>query len=288
MARGLITDTSVPTLQSGSPDVSFVVGPHQVIVRSPDYVPGYLIPDGRPAQLLTGALAHGGPVTAGPKPDEVWVMTGTSSQPSAALVTLAGRPAGETIRFDPSKQFSFSPQPDGRGYLFVLAKHPNAGVYNVGPTFVNRIPDHIIAVGPNRWLVLACHHKHCTNTVINPATGSHRAVPGPAIRNSAWSWPPLGVVSPNGLTAAVLSTKNPSRLLLQFMNLQSGAVTPVNVPMDPSVPNDCLAWSPDSKWLFVATAQGKLLAVNVATLHAQSLGVPLPSVVQVAIRPAAS
>ncbi len=45
-----------------------------------------------------------------------------------------------------------------------------------------------------------------------------------------------------------------------------------------------MAWSPDSRWLFVAAADGKLLAVNARTGQAKSLGVTLPAVSQVAIR----
>ena len=286
MARGLITETSVPVLQTSRSDVSFVVGPHEAIVRSPDNVPGYLIPDGRPAQLITGPFANGGVLIPGPKPDQAWVMSGTSGQPTATLVTLAGTPAGETIRFNPRKELATEAAPDGHGYLLVLA-NPPSGFYDVGPTFVNRIPDHVIAVGPTGWLVLACHRKHCNNTVINPATHSHRVLPGRAIRNSAWSWPTLGAVSPDGSTAAVLDTKNPSRLSLRLVNLQSGAVASVDVTIDPSAPNECLAWSPDSEWLFIATAQGKLVAVNAATRRVQGLGIQLPHITQLAVRPAA-
>ena len=286
MARGLITETYVPALGSGLPEVSFIAGSHEAIVRSPDSVPGYMIPDGRPAQLITGPFANDGPVIPGPMPDQAWVMTGTLARPTATLVTLAGTPAGETIRFNPRNELASEAEPDGHGYVLVLANPPH-GFYDVGPTFANRIPDHIIAVGPTGWLVLACHRKHCSNTVINPATHSHRALPGPAIRNSAWSWPPLGVVSPDGSTAAVLITKNPSRLSLRLVNLRSGAVASVDVAMDPSAPNECLAWSPDSRWLFIATAQGKLVAVNAATRRVQGLGIQLPDITQVAVRPAA-
>ena len=284
MARGQVTETYVPALQSGNPEVSFVIGSDEVMVASADRVPGYLIPDGRPAQLLTGPFADGGPVAPSPKVDQFWVMTGTTRQPTASLVTRAGRQAGDTIRFS-SKELPNTAVPDGRGYLLVIA-NPNYGVYDVGPTFANRMPVQVSAVGPSRWLALACRHPHCTNEVINPATGSHRTLPGPPLRNNAWSYPPLGVVSPDGSKAAVLASHS-SKITLQLVNLQSGAVTPLDVPMDPSPSNECLAWSPDGKWLFIASAGGRLIAVEPRTGQIERLAVQLPYITQVAVRPAA-
>jgi hypothetical protein len=45
-----------------------------------------------------------------------------------------------------------------------------------------------------------------------------------------------------------------------------------------------LAWSPDSRWLFVADAGGHLLAVNQVSHRVESLGVPLPDLTQISIR----
>jgi len=45
-----------------------------------------------------------------------------------------------------------------------------------------------------------------------------------------------------------------------------------------------MVWSPDSRWLFVAAADGKLVAVNASTGRAELLPAPLPAVEQVAIR----
>ena len=46
-----------------------------------------------------------------------------------------------------------------------------------------------------------------------------------------------------------------------------------------------MAWSPDGRWLFVAASGSKLVAVDPRTSRAESLGVSLPAVDQVAIRP---
>jgi len=99
LGRGRVTRTAVPWLESGNA-ASFFAGAHEVIVRSYDYVPGYVIPDGKPAQLLTGPLATGGPLVAGPTTSEVWTSIGTGS--NLTLVTLSGRRAGPSIRFPPN------------------------------------------------------------------------------------------------------------------------------------------------------------------------------------------
>jgi len=284
LARGRITKTVVPVLQTGLPEVSFIVGAHQVIVRSPDQVPGYLIPDGAPARLITGPFTVGGPVIPGPNPDQAWVMSGTSA-PSASLVGLNGREVGVSIQFQPGLQLSATSTSDGHGYILVLGT--NGDIYDVGPNWSRRIPGQITAVGPTRWLALACRgSQQCRNEVIDPATGSRRLLPGAGLQDTPWSWPPIGVISPDGSTAAAVAPGSNGQLTLQLIDLSSGADTTVAVPIAQAPANDILAWSPDSKWLFVAAADGRLLAVNAAGRRVQGLGVRLPQVTQVAIRAA--
>jgi hypothetical protein len=45
-----------------------------------------------------------------------------------------------------------------------------------------------------------------------------------------------------------------------------------------------LAWSPDSRWLFIVTARGYLAAVNARTERVGGLGVSLPPVSQITVR----
>ena len=52
-AQGRVTQTLVPALGSTGP-FSFVTGPSQVVIRPWDVVPGYLVPDGKPARPLPG------------------------------------------------------------------------------------------------------------------------------------------------------------------------------------------------------------------------------------------
>jgi hypothetical protein len=45
-----------------------------------------------------------------------------------------------------------------------------------------------------------------------------------------------------------------------------------------------MVWSPDSRWLFVAAASGRLIAIDASTGRAEGLGVAVGPVDQVAIR----
>ena len=47
-----------------------------------------------------------------------------------------------------------------------------------------------------------------------------------------------------------------------------------------------MAWSPDSRWLFVVTDTGAVRAVNAGTGQLASLGVRLPFISQIAVRAA--
>ncbi|MEU7779125.1 hypothetical protein [Micromonospora parva] len=57
-AHGRITTTAVPALRSGGP-VSFLVGPDRVVIRPLEAVPGYVVPDGKPANRDDREFATG-------------------------------------------------------------------------------------------------------------------------------------------------------------------------------------------------------------------------------------
>ena len=80
---------------------------------------------------------------------------------------------------------------------------------------------------------------------------------------------------------------------MHLIDLQTGAVSDLNVSLGQpggglplgGANEYSMAWSPDGRWLFVAAAGGKLIAVDPRTGQAESLGVSLPAVDQAAIRP---
>ncbi len=89
---------------------------------------------------------------------------------------------------------------------------------------------------------------------------------------------------PIGLVAAVFRGSG-SQLTLHLVNLISGDDQRLGVRLAPGTPGpQTLAWSPDSRWLFVVAAHGTLAVVNTRTGQEQNFGLALPRVSQIAVR----
>ncbi len=285
LASGRVTRTVVPALESNNPVVAFVVGPHEVVIRSYDQVPGYVVRDGHQASQLTGALAdYAGPLLPGPDGSQVWVLASGPGYSRLTLVGLDGKATGTSIRLPPGGPQPATAIPDGQGYAMLLTDANR--IYDAGPTWDHRVPSMVIATGPTAWLSLSCH-PHCQNVVTGAQSGAQRILPGPGLTDSAFTWPTLGLISPNGAIAAVpVSQANSARVELELLNLSTGASIKADVAMNPVPAYQGMAWSPDSHWLFVVASGGRLVAVNPNTGQVTGFGVPLPPVSQVAVRPA--
>lgn len=283
-ARGQITRTALPPPEGSGP-VSFIVGPNQAIVRPLDDVPGYLVPDGEPARPLTGALAQGLQLLPGPAASQEWAVTAGNN--SLTLLGPGGRPAGQRIALPADRWVALSAMSDGRGE--VLVSSVSGAQYDASPGSIRPVGALLAAVGPARWLGVICTRRACRNVVIDPAAGTRRILPGPALQLLTWPFPyEPGAVAPDGVTAAVVvGGGGSSGVMLEEINLDSGAATRIGVPVTQDSSSQTMVWSPDSKWLFVVAANGRLVAVNAATGRVQSLGVPLPEFSQLAIRTAA-
>jgi hypothetical protein len=285
LAAGRITTTRVPPLESNSPEVNFLVGAHEAIIRSFDQVPGYVIPDGREPRLLSGVLARNAPgvLLPGPRPGQTWVMGGDPQSPSLLLIGADGRPTGTTARLPARAANPATAIPDGRGNALVL--DTSEATFDASATRVWPVRATVLAVGPVRWLGFACRGLRCWNVVIDAATGAQHVLPRAVAVVPVFAWPALGATSPDGRYAA-LPTEGGMSPVLRLVNLGTGASVPISVPLAPSPETQDMVWSPDSRWLFVAAADGELMAVNVATGKVTGFGVSLPAVSQVAIRPA--
>ena len=277
-ASGRITQTAVP-VRSGGP-VSLVVGPHEAIISRLDYLPAYLVPDGRPARPLSGVLGTGGIVIPGPQPGTAWVEAGPAAT-SMPLVRMDGTETGVSARMPPggfSGAFS-----DGRGGVVVIEYFETGSTWDdVRPGGFQQIAGNLAAVGPTRWLAVDCHAgRRCSSATVDPATGAQHTLPGP----SAELLPAApGVIAPDGSAAAIAAASG-DRVTLHLLNLVSGSDQQIPVSLDwEAAADQRLAWSPDSRWLFVVTAQGKLAAVDARTGHVESLGVSLPSLSLIAVR----
>jgi hypothetical protein len=259
--------------------VTFLVGPHQAIIRPLDFVPGYLVPDGHPARLLPGALGSGGTVIPGPQPGTAWVQAGFQVT-SMPLVRMDGTETGVSLRLPPGGPWQAIP--DGRGYALVGGAG-YGGLYDATLGGIHRIARVLAAVGPTRWLVVDCHAGHgCSNVVVDQAGGARHILPGPSAAPEPGA--PPGVIAPDGSAAAVMRVSG-NQITLHLLNLVSGADQQISVSLaQGSAAGQTLAWSPDSRWLFTVAANGELAAINARTGHADGLGVELPPISQIAVR----
>lgn len=276
LAAGRITRTAVPALLSSGP-VTFLAGPHQVIIRPLDFVPGYLVPDGQPARQLRGALGHGSTVLPGPRPGQVWVQGMSGQHALMSLVGQDGSKLGAAVPIPANGQWPVIS--DGRGYLLI---HRAGHVYDARPGTRHLITSGAVAaVGPTRWLTVACRRRrHCLDVVIDSVTGARRVLAGPRLSTIV----PAGVISPDGSTAALFRVRA-GQATVQLLRLVSGTERAIPVHLDQeSFDLGAVAWSPDSQWLFVVTAGRRIVAVSASTGRVRGLGVALPPVSQLAVR----
>jgi hypothetical protein len=276
LAQGRVTQTVVPALGSTGA-FSFVAGPGQVIIRPWDFETGYLVADGQPARPLPSVLGEGGETLPGPRPGEVWVQ---NSSRSFALARLDGGQTGVSIRLPAGGWWLASP--NGRGALLLSGV---GEIYDVWPGGSRHFGGMLAAVGPTRWLTVNCYRPHrCADVVTDPATGTQQELGGPAVAPVSAASP--GVIAPDGATAAIFRVAPSGRVTLHLLSLATGTDQQIAVRLSQTAGGaGTLAWSPDSRWLFVVTAHGRLAAVNARTLQTEGLGVQLPWLSQIATRP---
>lgn len=276
-ATGRITSTAVPALNSTGP-VSLLVGPTWTMVRPLDSVEGYLVPDGQPARELSGELSHGGPAAPGPDGSTVWIIKVGSSGPIMTLVDTQGRPVGQTMNFprDGGGQLTS----DGTGYLIFEGI---GGAYDVRMDGMHRITTGVVvAVGPTRWLTLECDDAYrCTTVAIDRRTGARRP-----LNVVTQAYRPFGVISADGARAAVTTTDPAGLTVTHLIDITAGVDHVLPLPGNTDGDDSTMAWSPDGRWLFVATPTGTLYTIDAASAQVRDIGVHLPPVTQVAVRPA--
>jgi hypothetical protein len=275
LAAGRITLTPTPPLQSTGP-VAVAAISDRVIVRPLDDVPGYAVPDGEPARPLAGALRGGGLLLPGPTPDLVWRAT-DDPLPSAVLTRPDGSETGTRATLPADGDGTVVA--DGDGYLLYLATD---GVYDIRPAGVERLTaGWLVATGVGRVLVVECSEEsRCSTVLVGLDDGVHRVV-GPALSPTET----LGQLSPDGRWAAVVVQSPGGRSRLETVDLRTGRVRPVALPAGPAVGSSGLVWSPDGT-LFALDGAGHLQTVDPARATARSLGIALPAMSALTIRPA--
>ena len=274
MASGRITRTTIPPLLTDGP-VSFLIGADRSFIRPQDAVPAYMVDDGKPAHEVLTSLSPSGPAFAGPDQNHIWVQAGDSNH---NVMVLSALPDGRAEATIPVPAYS-SPSADGAGYLLFTG---TGGVYDAKPGSLRRITTgSLLAVGPTGWLVIECDDQaRCATVAVSRADWSHRVV-GPAFD----PYGPTGAISPDGHTAAVFATDPAGTQTVTLLDLDSGKRRPLHLPLTQSGEEASIVWSPDSRWLFAIGADGQPRTVDPHTGKVGSLGVALPDVSQLAIRP---
>jgi hypothetical protein len=279
LGRGRVTRTAIPALQS-SGAVSVLAARHEVIVRPWDFVPGYSVPDLRRARLLPGLLATNGPVLPGPDPDHVWLAT--SSTDRLRLVAMNGRPTRTSVAV-PRGDTALDAMPDQAGQLLFGRGY---GMVDVGASGTRQVTSgRLLAAGRSRWLIVRCRSgSPCRAIVVGRASGTRRTVPiGIAAAHAVF-----GIIAPDGRTAALILRGG--RVALFDCRTGRARRLPVRARISAWPPWQLLAWSPDSRLVFVVTARGGLAAARPRTGSvadvAGEIGLPLPSINAVAVRAA--
>jgi len=281
LARGRITRTIVPALDTSGPGFSFVLGRNRAMVQSLDSGLGYVVPDGHPARDLPTAFGQQSPILPGPDPDHFWVQTGSDRQRVMALVGLDGRRTGPTIGVPNALDQAES---DRAGYVRFFA---TGGTYDARPDGIKRITGgDLLAAGPTRWLAHECdEHYHCAIIVIDRATGARRTLVT-SFSYEQFGGYSAGEIAPDGSTAAVARVDDQGHPHLSLLDLATGQVraTKVVLNSEQAYSGGVLVWAPDSRWLFVATDQGNLLVLDPRSTKASKLRATVTNVSQLAFR----
>lgn len=277
LALGRITTTTVPQTNS---DVSvvFLVGSDRAFIRPMDDTPGYVVRDGKRPAELPQTLQHGFTMLPGPDLRHVWTNQLEGDPSGLELVDLDGRSTGVKINVPNGAAVQGA---DGAGYALLGGI---GGVYEARPGKVHRVTSGaMLASGPTRLLAVECDDSlSCANVVIDRATGARRTLGTPVESIGGTS----GTISPDGNTAILQRQDGTSESGLRLLDLNTGADTPiqatpstVGTPLGPQS-----VWSPDSRWVFVLDAAGRVIVVNRGTRQATVLGTRLAPVTQLALR----
>ena len=211
----------------------------------------------------------------------MWVRPADDHQPVLALATLDGKRLAEFIPVPPGSS-PVEAIADGAGYLLFQGI---GGLYQARPQGLRRVSTGVLlAAGPTGWLVVECDERYrCQTVLVGRAGGLRKTVADRPAGGSTH-----GVISPDGSTAAMLTSGPNGALGLSLLSFARGSW--LRVPgLVASVENftGSIAFSPDGKWLFAVTADGAIAVVNPRTSAVSTLDVSLPPLTQLLVRPVA-
>jgi len=92
-----------------------------------------------------------------------------------------------------------------------------------------------------------------------------------------------GVISPDGTMAAMVVDSPGSAATEVVRDLRTGRTQPAGVPVNLRTGWQSLAWSPDSRWLLVASHG--ITAINPVNMSETTFNMALPDVQEIVVRP---
>lgn len=270
LRTGRITATGGVSSQSDSP-TSFVAVPGAVVVRPLDTVPGFLVPDGRPARPLSRLLSNGGQILPGPA-GRLWMSDADGSQSTMTLTDVDGDPTGTVVR-SPGALSS-----DGSGGLLMTDV---GGVWEVRADLApHRITQGVvIAVGPHHYLAVNCDAEHrCSRYRYDKATDRPERL-GPTDTDSL----PDGTLSPDGRFAALSTWNYSGGATVTVQDLDSGrTVTTIETSGNSYLPGVAV-FSPDSRHL-VGLRDGRIFVLDLRTGRTAVPDLDLPDLIELTAR----
>jgi hypothetical protein len=161
--------------------------------------------------------------------------------------------------------------------------------------YATRINNESYLTSPGRWQLKTSGQLLAAGA--NEVVTTERAAPGRYAtvltdvlsgRRRLWASrgfvadPVLGPVAPGGRTAAVLTSAS-TTTRLNLLDLTTGVQRGPGIALAGNA--ESVAWSPDGHWLFAATANGAVVAVDARTAAVHQLGLSLPPLTLLVVRP---
>ena len=267
-----ITDNGPPTL---------VVTASSAFIGSPGNSARYLVRDGQPAAVITDVNGQTQGLLPGPDANHVWDVISDGTSGALVLLDSIGNPTGTRIAIPGGLGAIawYRVTPDGAGYALTVGV---GGTYDVRPGSVTLVTHgEVLAAGPTALLVYECDdHAACSTAVVDRGTGARR--PGPSIDPSSVGLFVQGVISPDGRFAALLGIYG-----VALFDLDAGTERNVAQLQGYSIGNDAstmFAFSPDGRYLLIASQDGEVIPVETATGVALD-PLPIPPMTAIAVRP---
>jgi hypothetical protein len=281
LASGRVTITRLPRDPARAP-AALITLPGRVVVRPVSYGVGYVVPDGAAASRLSGRLGQAGPAVPGPGVGQVWVRTSPAYQDATRMTLIgpgasaAGAAAAGPNVVIPGDGYLFD---DGTGHVMYTERVNNESYLTSPGRWQLRTAGQLLAAGANEVVTIEDAGPGRYSTVLTDVLSGRRRV---WASRGLLADPVLGPVAPGGRTAAVL-TSAATTTRLNLLDLSTGVQRGPGLALAGNA--ESVAWSPDGRWLFAATYNGPVVAIDARTGAVHRLGVSLPPLTQLVVRP---